>query len=171
MFKGSKMSKITYCPCCGKVQKPKGELYVCQNSHVGPIGLTDKDNQAIVERRKLNRLHKAVSIDLQIGDDDGDQNGLFYRLTGVEGNFTLKTHMKVEKFNSVDEKFALKEMEDKRYYGSLYDVVRKIQTMELSKAQAATLPELLEVLSSINSNIEALAEAIFYVSTNQEQED
>ena len=166
-----KMSKITYCPCCGKVQKPQGDLFTCQGKHVGPIGLSAKDNALINERRKRNRLHQAVSIDLQIGDDEGDQQNLFYRLTGTEGNFILKTYAKVEKHNSVDGKFEFKESTEKRYYSSLYNVVRKIQTMELSTAQAATMPELLEVLSSINSNIEALAESIFYVSNNQDEEE
>ena len=166
------MSKaITYCPSCGKGQKPHGDLYICQRKHVGPKGLTTAENEAIRERRRKCRIHKSVSIDLQIGDDEGDQENQFYRLTGVEGNFILKTYQKVEIYNNVDKKFELKERMEKRYYGNLFEVVRKIQTMELSKAQAATMPELLEVLTNINNNIEALAESIFYVSNNQDEEE
>jgi len=163
------MSK-SYCPCCGKVQrKLKGGLYICQKKHEGPMGVTEEENERLAERRITNRLYKAVSI--QIGDEEGSHADLYYRLTGVHGNFVLKTFRKTEKYNSVDEKYEYKETAETRYYGNLEQIMKKVATMELTDIQAATMPELLEVIKGVYERIESLEDALFYIGNDNNEEE
>jgi hypothetical protein len=48
--------------------------------------------------------------------------------------------------------------------------MKAILAYELKDKQAATLPELLEVLKSIDSRLESLGETLFEISINKEQD-
>lgn len=158
-----------YCTICERQQKHlKGKVYICELGHETDLGYTKKEKKRIDEMRENCKIRNHIHI--QIGDDDGKHKDHYYQIHGVHGDFTLTMFRRFKVHNSIDDKEEIKTEKIKRYHANIQQVMKAILAYELKDKQAATLPELLEVLKSIDSRLESLGETLFEISINKEQD-
>lgn len=159
----------TVCEVCGKPQYETSSGDTCKNGHGGAYGIPKERYKELLKRKKKNFVKNHIYI--QIGDDEGDHEGLYYVIVGAQGEFSLRAYRKETVWNSIDEKEVDKQTCDKTYYTNLRGICKKLLRHELTEKDAVTLGQMLEVLNSIDERLESLEETIFLLSEEEEEEE
>jgi len=176
MFKGeevvakkkTKEKLDTYCSYCLCRQTIEKKIVSCPKGHDKVEGISKDEKERILERKKEFSLQNSINI--QLGDDEGEHGDLFYRIMGTQGNIVLRVYRIDDRTNDYGE-IEKKSVVLKSYGPHLSWVTKRILEEELTNQDAATLGQMLDVLTSIDKRLESLEESIFFLSEEEEEED